>query len=45
MQVDNSFKNVIFCDHLPVVPPEKFDKLLSVLKRIFSQIGTIKEGA
>ena len=43
--VDTSFKNVIFCDHLPVVPAEKFDKLVSVLKKIFGQIGNIREGA
>lgn len=30
-------------DHLPQVPKEKFDKLESVIRKIYSQIGVIKE--
>ena len=30
--------------NLPVVPEEKYEKLMGVLRKIFSQIGTIKEG-
>ena len=43
--LDTSYKNIIFCDNLPVVPPEKFDKLASVVRKIFGQIGNIREGA
>jgi translation initiation factor 3 subunit B len=35
---------VIFVANLPVVPPEKFDKLLTVVRKIYSQIGAIREG-
>ncbi len=31
--------------NLPVVPPEKFDKLVNVVRKIYSQIGAIPEGA
>ena len=31
-------------DNLPTVPPEKVDKLTTVLKKLFGQIGTIREG-
>jgi len=30
-------------DNLPVVPPEKFEKLENVVRKIYSQIGVIKE--
>ena len=31
-------------DNLPVVPPEKFEKLENVIRKIYSQIGVIKDG-
>lgn len=31
--------------NLPVVPPEKHEKLTGVIKKIYSQIGHIREGA
>lgn len=40
---DDSFGSVIVVDNLPVVPPEKFDKLESVVRKIYNQIGVIKE--
>jgi hypothetical protein len=30
--------------NIPVVPAEKYEKLLSVIKKIYSQIGTVREG-
>ena len=36
---------VIFVANLPVVPPEKYDKLVTVVRKIYSQIGTVREGA
>ena len=30
-------------DNLPVVAPEKQDKLQALLKKIFSQLGTIRD--
>ena len=35
---------VLFVANLPVVPPEKYDKLLTVVRKIYSQIGVIREG-
>lgn len=35
---------VLFVANLPVVPPEKYDKLLTVVRKIYSQIGAIREG-
>ena len=31
-------------DNLPVVPEEKYEKLVSVLRKIYGQIGHIREG-
>jgi translation initiation factor 3 subunit B len=44
-QLEAGFSNVIFVHNLPVVPPEKFEKLVSVVRKIYSQIGVIPEGA
>lgn len=44
VRVDMSFDNVIFCDNLPVVPQEKYEKLITVLTKIFGQIGQIQDG-
>jgi translation initiation factor 3 subunit B len=38
------FANIIVVDNLPVVPPEKYEKLENVVRKIYSQIGVIKEG-
>lgn len=32
-------------DNLPQVPPEKQEKLAAVIKRLYAQIGSIREGA
>ncbi|KAL5559619.1 hypothetical protein UlMin_035830 [Ulmus minor] len=42
-EYDTGFGNIIVVDNLPVVPPEKFEKLEGVIRKIFSQIGVIKE--
>ncbi len=44
-QLEAGFSNVIFVHNLPVVPPEKFEKLVSVVRKIYSQIGVIPDGA
>lgn len=43
LELDSGFENVIVVDNLPVVGPDKFDKLEGVVRKIFGQIGTIKE--
>ncbi|CAI0413995.1 unnamed protein product [Linum tenue] len=40
---DTGFGNVIVVDNLPVVPLEKFEKLEGVVRKIYTQIGVIKE--
>ena len=42
-EFDTGFGNVIVVDNLPVVPREKFEKLEGVIRKIYSQIGVIKE--
>ena len=43
--VATGFANVIFVANLPVVPAEKFEKLVNVVRKIYSQIGVIPDGA
>lgn len=43
LEFDQGFGNVIVVDNLPVVPREKFEKLEGVIRKIYSQIGIIKE--
>ncbi|KAK9090555.1 hypothetical protein Sjap_023732 [Stephania japonica] len=43
MQFESGFGNVIVVDNLPVVPPEKYDKLETVIRKIYGQIGTIRK--
>lgn len=43
LEFDSGFGNIIVVDNLPVVPKEKFDKLVTVVRKIYSQIGAIKE--
>ncbi|OMO65967.1 hypothetical protein COLO4_30887 [Corchorus olitorius] len=42
-ETDSGFESVIIVDNLPIVSPEKFEKLEGVIRRIFSQFGVIKE--
>ncbi|GAY44388.1 hypothetical protein CUMW_081790 [Citrus unshiu] len=42
-EVESGFGNIIVVDNLPVVPKEKFEKLEGVIRKIYSQIGVIKE--
>mmetsp|Transcript_31210 Transcript_31210/g.99522 ORF Transcript_31210/g.99522 Transcript_31210/m.99522 type:complete len:709 (+) Transcript_31210:505-2631(+) len=44
IQAETGFGSVVVVDNLPVVPPEKHDKLVTVVRKIFSQIGNIREG-
>ena len=43
LEYDSGFGNIIVVDNLPVVPREKFEKLEGVVRKIYSQIGVIKE--
>lgn len=43
LEYDSGFGNIIVVDNLPVVAREKFDKLEGVIRKIYSQIGVIKE--
>ncbi|XP_039114285.1 eukaryotic translation initiation factor 3 subunit B-like [Dioscorea cayenensis subsp. rotundata] len=43
-EMEAGFGNVIVVDNLPVVPPEKFEKLENVIRKIYSQIGVIRDG-
>jgi translation initiation factor 3 subunit B len=42
-ELEIGLSNFIVVDNLLVVPPEKFDKLENVIRKICSQIGEIKE--
>ncbi|XP_074557512.1 eukaryotic translation initiation factor 3 subunit B-like [Curcuma longa] len=44
LEFEGGFGNIIVVDNLPVVPPEKFEKLEGVVRKIYGQIGTIREG-
>eukprot|EP00252_Welwitschia_mirabilis_P007653 TRINITY_DN1925_c0_g1_i1.p1 TRINITY_DN1925_c0_g1~~TRINITY_DN1925_c0_g1_i1.p1 ORF type:complete len:724 (+),score=157.56 TRINITY_DN1925_c0_g1_i1:218-2389(+) len=43
LEFESGFGNIIVVDNLPVVPPEKFEKLEGVIRKIFGQIGTIRD--
>ncbi|GBG62798.1 hypothetical protein CBR_g32387 [Chara braunii] len=43
IQTETGFGSVIVVDNLPVVPPEKREKLEGVVRKIFGQIGGIRE--
>lgn len=42
--LETGFANVVIVDNLPIIPVEKFERLKSVVRAIYGQIGTIKEG-
>lgn len=41
--MESGFGNIIVVDNLPVVPIEKFEKLENVIRKIYSQLGVIRE--
>lgn len=43
LEYESGLGNIIVVDNLPVVPREKFEKLEGVVRKIYSQIGVIKE--
>ncbi|GKU99920.1 hypothetical protein SLEP1_g12697 [Rubroshorea leprosula] len=43
LELDSSFGNIVIVDNIPVVPREKFEKLEVVIRKIFCQVGVIKE--
>jgi len=43
VQLDTTWKTVIVVDNTPVVGQEKYDKLVTVLKKIFSALGALRE--
>eukprot|EP00899_Mesostigma_viride_P013900 jgi/Mesvir1/22510/Mv18538-RA.2 len=44
VQTETGFGSVVVVDNLPVVPEAKYEKLVTVLRKIFSQVGTIRDG-
>uniref|UniRef100_A0A383V8L2 Eukaryotic translation initiation factor 3 subunit B n=2 Tax=Tetradesmus obliquus TaxID=3088 RepID=A0A383V8L2_TETOB len=44
LETETGFGSVIVVDCLPVVPEDKHEKLANVLKKIYSQIGNVREG-
>ncbi|KAL6146914.1 hypothetical protein ACLB2K_057590 [Fragaria x ananassa] len=42
-EMESGFGNIIVVDNLPVVPIEKFEKLENVIRKIYSQLGVIRE--
>ncbi|XP_010454917.1 PREDICTED: eukaryotic translation initiation factor 3 subunit B-like [Camelina sativa] len=42
-EFDTGFGNIIVVDHLPVVTREKYEKLEGVVKKIYNQLGVIRE--
>lgn len=43
LEFDTGFGNILVVDNLPVVPKEKFEKLEGVVRKIYNQLGVIKE--
>ncbi|KAJ8444176.1 hypothetical protein Cgig2_030996 [Carnegiea gigantea] len=43
LEFDQGFGNIVVVDNLPQVPKEKFEKLETVIRKIYGQIGVIKE--
>ena len=43
LEFDLGFGNIVVVDNLPQVPKEKFEKLETVIRKIYGQIGLIKE--
>ncbi|KAL6655310.1 hypothetical protein ACP70R_006136 [Stipagrostis hirtigluma subsp. patula] len=43
-ELEIGFANIVMVDNLPVIPPEKFQKLEKIIRGIFSSVGVIKEG-
>jgi hypothetical protein len=37
--MDTSYTNVIIVEGLPVIPPEKLEKLSNMVKKVFSTVG------
>lgn len=44
IEFDNGIGGIIVVDNIPEVPKEKFEKLENVIRKIYGQIGVIKEG-
>ena len=44
VKTESGFGNVVVVDNLPKVPSAKVEKLSTVLRKIFGQIGAIREG-
>lgn len=43
IETETGFGSVIVVDNLPKIPDEKFDKLLAVIKKIYGQIGHVRD--
>lgn len=44
LETETGFGSVIVVGNIPVVPPEKYEKLTAVIRKIYSTIGNIREG-
>ncbi|KAK9801869.1 hypothetical protein WJX73_004633 [Symbiochloris irregularis] len=44
IETESGFGSIVVVDNLPKVPPEKHEKLCSVVKKVFQQIATVREG-
>lgn len=44
LETESGFGSVIVVGNLPVVPPEKYEKLCAVIRKIYSTMGNIREG-
>ena len=43
VQLDTTYDNYIVVDHLPIVDDAKEEKLVKVIRKIFKNIGEIKD--
>ena len=44
VEIPSGFANVVVIDHIPTVDDAKREKLVNVIKKIFKNCGSIKEG-
>lgn len=45
MQPETGYRNVIIVDNLPIVTPEKYEKLSNLLKKVLNQIAPLRDDA
>jgi len=45
IELSRGFETCIVVDGLPVVPPEKTEKLLGIVRKVFGQVGDMRDGS